>query len=1025
MFRIRNVIVACCGCAMAATPLAAQLAQRDPAAVPNQQVPAVNGTPQVFSLPFGPQDPVFGPGADSAVMPDHPPFDEIPWMPMPESGPLMPTMSDTVTFHDAETGLTVELPLSQVLGPQAGAQRGYVGADGLVSPEPMELDGFGTMSTISGSNLLNFPWRANAKMIMRFVDQNNNTRWFVCSCAMQDAGVVLTAAHCVYARSPNGINIFDWAREVWIYPGWDGVGTGGSPGPSSSEIINEWGWTRGTSYIAGSDWVNNGNFDRDMAVVRITRGTNRSVGMLTGWFGYAWGGDCGPIQGLTYHNASFPAENCSATLHTGRQMYYWFGGFDSCPGNQLQINTTAGCLTALWGGQSGSNAYYIDGSDRFAHAVASNSNRTTSGRYTKMWTQFKDDMNTFRTTTRGTTFDLEAFRYRLSGSTTIQAGTATSTSSFTAANSTNATQPARTFTYRVYLSTNNAINSSDTLIGTFTFNWTYAAMQNVNVNVPAVTIPASTAPGTYWLGVVLDPATDAFSANNHTSTWDAQRITVTAAAPGNNTCGSAGAVFDGGVYNGSTSTATASGYTATCGFGATTTPDVWYSFTAPCTGTLQLDTCGSSFDTVLSVRTGCPGDELACNDDSAFCSNALHSMLTVPVIQGTNYRIRVSGYNGATGNFTLRVNMLAPSNDNCASAIAIGPGTRSFSTCGATTDGPNEPTSCSFFGYTHIDNDIWYRYTANCTGVATVNLCGSSYDTKVAVYGGTCANLGAPLACNDDWCGLQSQLTFNATAGQQYLIRIGGYQGRRGAGVMDISCAPTGTELLPIPPFNNTFSSAALTRGFWFQAPTSFVISGLRVPDESGHGLQNVQVFRLTAPPPIFPTTTNNLVSLGRFIAQPSANVIPTSISVQSGQYIGILGACGDALMMHNSYSGENTFVTDIAGHPATLKVAGMQFNLVTTQAGNIWTHDTSPMSRVEVYYSELSCYANCDGSTTPPILNVEDFSCFINKFAEAQALPHFEQLTHYANCDNSTTAPVLNVEDFSCFINKFAQGCP
>jgi subtilisin-like proprotein convertase family protein len=70
-------------------------------------------------------------------------------------------------------------------------------------------------------------------------------------------------------------------------------------------------------------------------------------------------------------------------------------------------------------------------------------------------------------------------------------------------------------------------------------------------------------------------------------------------------------------------------------------------------------------------------------------------------------------------------------------------------------------------------------------------------------------------------------------------------------------------------------------------------------------------------------------------------------------------------------------------------------------------------------------CYANCDGSTTPPILNVEDFTCFINKFAEAQALPPAQQLTHYANCDQSTTSPVLNVEDFTCFINKFAQGCP
>jgi hypothetical protein len=69
-------------------------------------------------------------------------------------------------------------------------------------------------------------------------------------------------------------------------------------------------------------------------------------------------------------------------------------------------------------------------------------------------------------------------------------------------------------------------------------------------------------------------------------------------------------------------------------------------------------------------------------------------------------------------------------------------------------------------------------------------------------------------------------------------------------------------------------------------------------------------------------------------------------------------------------------------------------------------------------------CYVNCDVSTVPPILNVEDFTCFINEFAAGQVLPHEQQLVHYANCDQSTTAPVLNVEDFTCFINKFAQGC-
>jgi probable HAF family extracellular repeat protein len=60
-------------------------------------------------------------------------------------------------------------------------------------------------------------------------------------------------------------------------------------------------------------------------------------------------------------------------------------------------------------------------------------------------------------------------------------------------------------------------------------------------------------------------------------------------------------------------------------------------------------------------------------------------------------------------------------------------------------------------------------------------------------------------------------------------------------------------------------------------------------------------------------------------------------------------------------------------------------------------------------------CYANCDGSTTEPVLNVADFSCFLQKFAAGDS---------YANCDQSTTPPVLNVADFSCFLQKFAGGC-
>jgi subtilisin family serine protease len=61
------------------------------------------------------------------------------------------------------------------------------------------------------------------------------------------------------------------------------------------------------------------------------------------------------------------------------------------------------------------------------------------------------------------------------------------------------------------------------------------------------------------------------------------------------------------------------------------------------------------------------------------------------------------------------------------------------------------------------------------------------------------------------------------------------------------------------------------------------------------------------------------------------------------------------------------------------------------------------------------TCYANCDGSAAPPVLNVADFQCFITRFAGGEA---------WANCDGSTADPVLNVADFTCYLQRFAAGC-
>lgn len=469
-------------------------------------------------------------------LPPHPPLHEIPPMPMPEgvSDDEMVhhvSFSNGAVFYDALTGETMELgeagPSGAIGGQSIEGQ--YLG----VAPEDrlQELSrGFGNMSLAGG--LDTFPRSGNVKLAMRFTDQAGNTRWFSCSGTMADSGVVLTAAHCIYARSPNGIDIFDWADIVYVYPAWDGDGS--IFGPATDAEFNNFGMAYGTSYIAGSGYVNDGDWDRDAGVVRITRGGSRSVGMLTGWYAWAWGGSCGSIQSRTYNNFSYPAENCpTAGLHNGQDMYYWNGTVDSCPGNQMQLSTGGNCLDTVWGGMSGSGMYYIDGDNRYVHGICSTSNRNDVGRYCKMWEQFTTDMVAFENTTRGTAEDWEPLMFRARGSTTVQAGTSMNDScDVRMVNATNANPPARDYTLRVYLSSNNNISTSDTQIATWIWgNRDFGAMANVNFVVPAPTIPIDTPPGTYYVGVIADSGLPGTTSNDDTDTWDAQRITVTVGLP--------------------------------------------------------------------------------------------------------------------------------------------------------------------------------------------------------------------------------------------------------------------------------------------------------------------------------------------------------------------------------------------------------------------------------------------------------------------------------------------------------------
>ena len=325
--------------------------------------------------------------------------------------------------------------------------------------------------------------------------------------------------------------------------------------------------------------------------------------------------------------------------------------------------------------------------------------------------------------------------------------------------------------------------------------WTYQA---------ALSDPDAAGSGSFGNAVAVRGSDVAIAdeMDDHTSTTDAGAVYTADLAPAalvGDTCATAIPV-PAGDFVGCTETATNSpGTPTTCGNGgAGQGPDVFFLFQPTCSGNAIFDTFGSAFDTVLSVHSACPGvlggNSILCNDDANFAApNNRASLVTFNFTAGETYYIRVSGYNGAKGQFTLRhLFTYGVNNDTCATASTIGLGTVNFNTCAATPGSP--ALTCSAVSA----NDIWYRFIAPQSRTYRFTLCAETpdYDTVIALYNGTQQNcptgIGSQLVCNDDVTGhpcgnLNSRLVYNAAAGESLLIRVTGFNaGDFGAGSLTI-----------------------------------------------------------------------------------------------------------------------------------------------------------------------------------------------------------------------------------------------
>jgi hypothetical protein len=129
---------------------------------------------------------------------------------------------------------------------------------------------------------------------------------------------------------------------------------------------------------------------------------------------------------------------------------------------------------------------------------------------------------------------------------------------------------------------------------------------------------------------------------------------LTVSAPANDLCSGA-IVISSNPYSNSQSTTNASAIgdpSPSCG--TSVGKGVWYAYTAPTNGLLEVDTIGSDFDTVLGLYTGSCGalTQRACDDDSG---HNLTSKITVVAAAGTTYYILAGGYGGASGNLALHL----------------------------------------------------------------------------------------------------------------------------------------------------------------------------------------------------------------------------------------------------------------------------------------------------------------------------------------------------------------------------------
>lgn len=251
-------------------------------------------------------------------------------------------------------------------------------------------------------------------------------------------------------------------------------------------------------------------------------------------------------------------------------------------------------------------------------------------------------------------------------------------------------------------------------------------------------------------------------------------------------------------------------------------------------------------------------------------------------------------------------------------------------------------------------HDVWYTFTPDLAGSYTISLCGSSFDTVLALYA-DCADL--PLDCNDDACGQQSVIAGPLAAGQPYYVRIASHAGSPG-GSYRVQITPPPA----IAPSNNICGSGSILPPNQTVSGSNAGASGSDTTGACGGTDDRADVWY-----------SFNPVASGLHIVELCTTAFDGVLSVHTSCFNSTLIGCSDDDAVDGCPPGAGSRVVfnAVAGTPVLIRVAGAggsfgPYSLtIHTAAANDLCSAATPVTRGNTFSGAITPALSTEGAAS------------------------------------------------------------